>query len=70
MAVGAVQVATTQEFHNIQAMQGTITDIFNQLSQQIANSQPVAIRQIRDENGKLIGGVRVMADGTETNISF
>lgn len=55
---------------NIQVMQGTITDIFNQLSQQIANSQPVAIRQIRDENGKLIGGVRVMADGTETNISF
>jgi soluble cytochrome b562 len=34
----------------------------------ITNSVPVSIKQIRDENGKLIGGVRILADGTEQEI--
>jgi len=34
----------------------------------ITNSVPVSIKQIRDENGKLIGVVRILADGTEQEI--
>jgi hypothetical protein len=40
------------------------------LMERIDNSQPVAIKQIRDESGRLIGGVRVLPDGTEQEISI
>jgi hypothetical protein len=37
---------------------------------QIQGAQPVGIKQIRDESGRLIGGVRVLADGTEQSIQI
>jgi len=43
---------------------------FEELNSKIDNSQPVAIKQVRDANGRLIGGVRVMPDGTEQEISI
>jgi hypothetical protein len=44
--------------------------LFEGLSAKIDNSQPIAIRQIRDANGRLIGGVRVLPDGSEQEISI
>jgi hypothetical protein len=40
------------------------------LQAQIQGVQPVGIKQIRDESGRLIGGVRVLADGTEQEITI
>lgn len=46
------------------AVIGAIT----QLAQQVAGMKPVGLRQIKDESGRLIGAIRVAADGTETEI--
>jgi hypothetical protein len=40
------------------------------LAEKIENAQPVAIRQVRDESGRLIGGIRIMPDGTEQEIQI
>lgn len=45
-------------------------EAFEALNAKIDNSQPVAIKQVRDANGRLIGGVRVLPDGTEQEISI
>ena len=47
-----------------------IMQIVGELQNQIANMQPVAIKQVRDANGRLIGGVRVLPDGTEQEITI
>jgi len=47
-----------------------IMSVVTELQQQLAAMQPVGIKQIRDETGKLIGGVRILADGTEQEISI
>ena len=41
-----------------------------QVQEQIQAMQPVGIKQIRDESGRLVGGVRVLADGTEQEITI
>jgi len=48
------------------AVIGAIT----QLAQQVAGMKPVELRQIKDESGRLIGAIRVAADGTETEITI
>lgn len=47
-----------------------IMQAFEVLQQKIDAMQPVGIKQVRDESGRLIGGVRVLADGTEQEISI
>jgi len=47
-----------------------IMSVVTELQQQLAAMQPVGIKQIRDETGKLIGCVRILADGTEQEISI
>ena len=42
----------------------------SQLAQQVAGMKPVGLRQIKDESGRLIGAIRVAADGTETEITI
>jgi hypothetical protein len=32
--------------------------------------KPVGLKQIKDESGRLIGAIRVAADGTETEITI
>jgi hypothetical protein len=49
---------------------GPIMEALQGLQEQIMGSQPVGIKQVRDENGRLIGGVRVLADGSEQEISI
>lgn len=48
----------------------TIIEAIEELNAKIDNSTPVGIRQIRDETGMLIGGVRIMPDGSEQEISI
>ena len=40
------------------------------LGEQIAGMQPVAIKPIRGSDGRLVGGIRIQADGTETKIDI
>ncbi len=47
-----------------------VMEAMQALQAQIAGTQPVGIKQIRDESGRLIGGVRVLADGTEQEVSI
>jgi hypothetical protein len=47
-----------------------LLEAFEALNAKIDNSQPVAIKQVRDANGRLIGGVRVLPDGTEQEITI
>jgi hypothetical protein len=47
-----------------------MSEMREELYGQIQALQPVGIKQIRDESGRLIGGVRVLADGTEQEISI
>tara|TARA_R110000737_G_scaffold127748_1_gene160289 strand:- start:92 stop:2314 length:2223 start_codon:yes stop_codon:yes gene_type:complete len=42
----------------------------SQLAQQVAGMKPVGLRQIKDESGRLIGAIRIAADGTETEITI
>ena len=42
----------------------------SQLAQQVAGMKPVGLKQIKDESGRLIGAIRVAADGTETEITI
>ena len=42
----------------------------SQLAQQVAGMKPVELRQIKDQSGRLIGAIRVAADGTETEITI
>lgn len=42
----------------------------DQLQAQIMGMQVIGIKPIRDEAGNLVGGVRVLADGTETQITL
>lgn len=45
-------------------------EMLNAIQQRIEGMQVVGIKPIRDEQGNLIGGVRVQADGTETKIEL
>ena len=47
-----------------------VLEAMQALQAQIQGIQPVGIKQIRDESGRLVGGVRVLADGTEQEISI
>ena len=49
---------------------GPVMEALQAIQAQIQGAQPVGIKQIRDESGRLIGGVRVLADGTEQEISI
>jgi hypothetical protein len=49
---------------------GPVMEALQVIQAQIQGTQPVGIKQIRDESGRLIGGVRVLADGTEQEISI
>lgn len=40
------------------------------MSDRMEKSQVVSIRRVRDANGKLVGGVKVLADGTEVPIQI
>jgi hypothetical protein len=49
---------------------GPVMEALQAIQAQIQGAQPVGIKQIRDESGRLIGGVRVLADGTEQEITI
>ncbi len=48
----------------------TVMEALTQMQERIESMQTVSIKPIRDENGRLVGGVKVMADGTETNVKI
>jgi hypothetical protein len=70
------QRATTEIANRMQEVEEKEVDFtplleaFEALNAKIDNSQPVAIKQVRDANGRLIGGVRVLPDGTEQEITI
>jgi hypothetical protein len=59
-----------QEVDNKEIDLSPIMEAMKALQDQIAGTQPVGIKQIRDESGRLVGGVRVLADGSEQEISI
>jgi hypothetical protein len=72
-AIMQSQTALTNKVEEVEDKEidfGPVMEALKGLQEQIMGSQPVGIKQIRDENGRLIGGVRVLADGTEQEISI
>ena len=47
-----------------------VMEALQALQAQIQGTQPVGIKQIRDESGRLVGGVRILADGSQQEISI
>jgi hypothetical protein len=72
----AIMQSQTQMDDRMAGMENSMPDMspmmetIKALQEQITGMQPVGIKQVRDESGKLIGGVRVLADGTEQKISI
>jgi hypothetical protein len=74
--ITAQQQATQEIAKRMEEVEGKEIDFapimqaLEALNAKIDNAQPVAIRQVRDENGRLIGGVRILPDGSEQEISI
>jgi ABC-type nitrate/sulfonate/bicarbonate transport system substrate-binding protein len=63
-------MAIEQAIPDMNPIMEALQSVQVQVQEQLQAMQPVGIKQIRDESGRLIGGVRVLADGTEQEITI
>ena len=63
-------MAIEQAIPDMNPVMEALQAVQTQVQEQIQAMQPVGIKQIRDESGRLVGGVRVLADGTEQEITI